>query len=133
MKTSKMELNMDTVEKRKYEEVQEVAKVFYNTTLEYKEIDKEFDTDKGHKTFQSKEEREIEDYKLKEVPRPMLRDGCNLEEFKSFTLLWRLYAECHDGKDDRELRQQLLRCLDGPLEAAMFDALGWELHTTTPP
>ena len=50
-----------------------------------------------------------------EVPRPMLRDGCNLDEFKSFTLLWRLYAECHDEMDDRERRQQLLRCIEGPL------------------
>ena len=75
---------------------------------EYKEFDEEFNTDrdiaKGNITFQSKEEREDEDYKLQEVLRPMLRDGCNLEEFKSFTLLWRLCAKCHDEMDDRELR-----------------------------
>jgi hypothetical protein len=31
--------------------------------------------------------------------------------------------------DDRELRQQLLRCIEGPLEAAMYDALGCKLYT----
>ena len=114
MKTSKMELNMAMVEER-----------------EHKELDEEFNTDRdiamGHITFKFKEDREDEEYinlkKKVEVPRPMLCDGCKLDEFKSFTLLWRLYAECNDGMDDRELRQQLLRCLDGPLEAAMYDAL----------
>ena len=40
--------------------------MFYNTTLEYTEFDEEFNTDrdiaKGHKTFQSKEERKNEEY-----------------------------------------------------------------------
>ena len=31
--------------------------------------------------------------------------------------------------DDRELRQQLLRCTDRPLEAAMYDALGSKINT----
>ena len=88
-----------------------------------KEFDERFNTDrdiaKGHITFQFKEDREDEEYinlkKKVEVQRPMLREGCNLDEFKS---------EYNDGMDDRELRQQLLRCLDEPLEAAMYDALG---------
>jgi hypothetical protein len=31
--------------------------------------------------------------------------------------------------DDRELRRQLLNCTDGPLEAAMYDALGSKIDT----
>ena len=122
MKTSEMKFNKTMVKERRSKEL--------------KELDEEFNTDgdiaKGHKTFKSKEERENEDYKFKEVPHPMLRDGCSLEEFKSFILLWRLYAECHDGKDDRELQQQLLRCLDGPLEAALYDAIGYHNINTIP-
>ena len=57
---------------------------------EHKEFDEEFNTDrdiaKGHITFQFKEDREDEEYinpnKKVEVPRPMLRDGCSLDEFK---------------------------------------------------
>ena len=31
--------------------------------------------------------------------------------------------------NDRELREQLLRCLDKPLEAAMYDVLSCKLNT----
>jgi hypothetical protein len=58
------------------------------------------------------------------VLRPMLRDGCNQDEFRSFTLQWRLYAGAQGEMDDRELRQQLLSCIDGTLEDAIYDALG---------
>ena len=33
--------------------------------------------------------------------------------------------------DDRELRQQLLNCIDGTLEAAMHNALGSKINTST--
>ena len=115
MKTSEMKFDKTMVKERR--------------SKESKEFDTDRDIVKGYKTFHYKKERENENYKLKEVPPPMLRDGCNLDEFKSFTLLWRLYAECNDGMDDRELRQELLRCLDEPLEAAMYDALGCKLNT----
>jgi hypothetical protein len=39
------------------------------------------------------------------VPCPMLRDGCNQDEFRSFTLQWRLYAGGQGGMDERELRR----------------------------
>jgi hypothetical protein len=115
-----MEFDMATVEERKNEK-----------------FDEEFNTDRdianGHNTYRFKEDREDEEYinlkKKGEVPRPMLREGCNLDEFKSFTILWRLYAECNDEMNDRELREQLLRCLDKPLEAAMYDVLGCKLNT----
>jgi hypothetical protein len=32
--------------------------------------------------------------------------------------------------DDRELRRQLLNCIDGTLEAAMYDALGTKINTS---
>jgi hypothetical protein len=60
---------------------------------------------------------------------PLGCKGCNQEEFKSFTQQWRLYAGCHGGMDVRELRQRLLNCTDGHLEAAMYDALGSKIDT----
>jgi hypothetical protein len=42
---------------------------------------------------------------------------------------WSLYAGCHGGMDERELRQQLLNCAVGPLEAVMYDALGSKVDT----
>ena len=107
---------MAALEERKYGEVQEFAKVFYNTTLEYegyeeymehKEFDEEFNHDrdiaKGHITFQFKVDREDEDYKLQEVQCPVLRGGCNQDEFQAFTQQWSLYRGYHSGMDEREL------------------------------
>jgi hypothetical protein len=79
---------------------------------------------KGHINFKFKENK-----KEVEVTRPTLRDGCNLDEFKSFTLQWRLYAGCQGEMNDRELRQQLLNCTDGPLEATMYDTPGSKVDT----
>jgi hypothetical protein len=116
VKTSELELDMAAVEERRYEESEE-----------YEEFDM-FHTDrdivKGHITFKFEENKEDA-----EVPRPLLREGCNLEECKSFTQQWRLYAGCIVGMDVRELRQQLLNCTDGPLEAAIYDALGSKIDT----
>ena len=66
---------------------------------------------------------------LQEMPRPMLRGECNQKEFQSFKQQWNLYARYHSGMDVGELRQQLLNCADGPLEAAMYDALGSKVDT----
>jgi hypothetical protein len=57
---------------------------------EYEEIDV-FHTDKnivkGHISLNFNKNREDGN-----MPRPMLRDGCDQDEFRSFTLQWRLYA-----------------------------------------
>jgi hypothetical protein len=66
---------------------------------------------------------------LQEMPRPVLREECSKEEFQSFTQQWSLYARYHSGMDVGELRQQLLNSADGPLEAAMYDALGSKVDT----
>ena len=96
---------------------------------EYKEIDMSY-TDKkivrGHINFNSNQINEEGN-----VPRPMLRDGCNQDEFRSFTLQWRLYIGGRGEMDDRELRRQLLSCIDGALKDAMYDALGYKTNTST--
>ena len=96
---------------------------------EYEEIDM-FHTDKnivkGHINLNFKKNNGEG-----HVPRPMLRDGCNQDEFRSFTLQWRLYAGGQGEMDDRELRRQLLSCIDGTLEDAMYDALGNKINTST--
>jgi hypothetical protein len=146
VKTSERELDMATVEERKYEE-----------SKEYEEFDM-FHTDrnivKGHISFKLEENMEDEevpkwtshggdicddgdraahdvgqDSNPLEVPRPLLGGGCNQEQFKSFTQQWSLYAGCHGEMDVRELRQQLINCADGPLEATMYDALGSKVNT----
>jgi hypothetical protein len=67
---------MDMMEERSYKESEECE-----------EIDIDKNIVKGHINFNFKENNgEVK------VPRPMLRDGCNQDEFKSFTLQWRLYA-----------------------------------------
>ena len=82
---------------------------------EDKEFDEEFNTDrdiaKGHITFNFEENEEDQ------------------EEYKSFTKQWRLYEGCHGGMDVWELRRQLMNYKDGPLEAAMYDALGSKIDT----
>jgi hypothetical protein len=126
VKTSAQELDMATVEERRYEEPEE-------------------NIVKGHIAFKIKENKEDEggvcdggdrathdvgqNSNPQEVPRPLLRGGCNQVEFKSFTQQWSLYAGCNGGMDVRELQQQLLNCADGPLEAAMYDALGSKVNT----
>ena len=66
---------------------------------------------------------------VEEIPHPVLRGGCSQEEFQAFTLQWNLYAKYHNGMDVRELRQQLLNCVDGHLEATMYDTLGSKVDT----
>ena len=64
-----------------------------------------------------------------EMPRPVLRGGCSQEEFQSFTQQWNQYAMYHSGMDVRELRQQLLNCVEGALEDLMYDSLGSKVDT----
>ena len=96
---------------------------------EYKEIDM-FHTDKnivkGHINHNFKKNNAEGN-----VPCPMLRNGCNQDEFRAFTLQWRLYAGGQGEMDDRELRRQLLSCIDETLEGAMYDALGNKINTST--
>jgi hypothetical protein len=127
---------------------------------ENKEFDEDYKTDrdiaKGHITFNFEENEEDEEvpawtrnggddrdsgegaahddgqnYKPQEVPRPLLRDRCSQEEFQSFAQQWSLYTGCHCEMDATALRHQLLNCTDGPLEAAMYDALGSKIDTVT--
>ena len=69
------------------------------------------------------------DVHVGETSHPVLRGGCSQEEFQSFTQQWYLYAKYNNGMDVGELRQQLLNCADGPLEAAMYNALGSKIDT----
>jgi hypothetical protein len=119
-----MELDMTTVEQRRYEESEEfdmvktdrnIAKKYeeYKVYTEYEEFEEheyEFHTDK----FEEYEDEKVpkwtnhgddlrddgdravhevgQDSNPLEVPRPLLRGGCNKEQFKSFTQQWSLYA-----------------------------------------
>jgi hypothetical protein len=65
---------------------------------------------------------------LGQVPTSKRYHAQCLEE-NAITQQWNLYARYHSGMDVRELRQQLLNCADGPLEAAMYDALGRKIDT----
>ena len=49
-----------------------------------------------------------ENINIQEVQCPVLRRGCNQEEFLMFEQQWGRYAECNHEVDVRELRQQLL-------------------------
>jgi hypothetical protein len=72
-RTSVLDLDRDMKESEEYEEIN----MFHNNK----------NIVKGHINFNFKENNG-EMY----VPRPMLRDGCNQDEFRSFTLQWRLYV-----------------------------------------
>jgi hypothetical protein len=90
----------------------------------------EFDTDKNivkeHTMFK------VNDINVEgNVPCPMLRDGCNQDEFRSFTLQWRLHIRDRGELDYSEVRQHLLSCIDGTLEDAMNDALGYKINTSS--
>jgi hypothetical protein len=80
VKTTELELDMATVEERRYEEHEEFDMFHTDRDIVKRQINFQLEENKGDA----------------EVPRPMLRDGCNLEEFKSFTQQWRLYAGCHN-------------------------------------
>jgi hypothetical protein len=63
-----------------------------------------------------------------DLPCPMLQDGCNQDEFKLFTLQWRLYIREKGELDYNEVRQQLLSCIDETLVEAIHDALGYKIN-----
>jgi hypothetical protein len=62
---------------------------------------------------------------------PMLQDGCNKDEFRSFTLQWRLYIRERGELDYSEVRQHLLSCIDETLVDAIHDALGYKINTSS--
>ena len=66
-----------------------------------------------------------------EVQRPVLAGGCSPEQFNSFRQNWNQFAMQYKG-DMRELRYQLLACLDDPLEDAMYEALPGNMIDITP-
>jgi hypothetical protein len=70
-----------------------------------------------------------EDCKLQEVQCPLLRGGCNQDEFQAFTLQWSLYRGHNSGRDEMELRHQLINSIDGPLRNDMYDVLGSNTNT----
>jgi hypothetical protein len=61
----------------------------------------------------------------------MLQDGCNQDEFRSFTLKWRLYIRERGELDYSEVRRHLLSCIDETLVDAMHDALGYKINTSS--
>ena len=111
------------------------ANVFHSTTFKFKE-DEEFDrlfnytsqefgedvkfdemltTAGGCVTNKFEEQVNMfttdkfeENMNIQEVQCPVLRRGCNQEEFLMFEQQWGRYAECNHEVDVRELRQQLL-------------------------
>jgi hypothetical protein len=117
--THKMGLDMATVERRRYEE--------YEEDVEYKEYE-EFNTDRNiaKRHITSKFE---EDYKLQEVQCPSLRGGCNQDEFQAFIQQWSLYRGHNSGRDEMELRHQLVNSIDGPLKNDMYNVLGSNTST----
>ena len=66
-----------------------------------------------------------------DLPCPMLQDGCNQDEFRSFTLQWMLYIKEKGELDYSEVRQHLLNCIDETLGDAMHDALGYKINTSS--
>jgi hypothetical protein len=65
------------------------------------------------------------------LPCPRLQDGGNKDEFKLFTLKWRLYIRQRSELDYSEVRQHLLNCIDETLGDAMHDALGYRINTSS--
>jgi hypothetical protein len=66
-----------------------------------------------------------------DLPCPMLQDGCDKDEFRRFTLQWRLYIRERGELDYNEVRQHLLNCIDETLVDAIHDALGYKINTTS--
>jgi hypothetical protein len=124
---------MAMVEERKYEEFDDMFHTdrdMNEVYKEYEEFDDMFHTDRDiarrHVIFKVEQDSDHQ-----EVPCPLLRGGCTQGEFKAFAQQWRLYAGCHGKMDGRELRQQLLNCAVGHLEAVMYNALGSKVDTLT--
>jgi hypothetical protein len=154
--TNEHEEHENKLQTEKFEEEEEFASVFYTTTFEFKE-DEEFDRMFNNTTFDFKENERFEEMIIiakgsftnkfeeqanefltdeyeenvenQEAQCPVLRGGCNQEEFETFAQKWGLYAGCNCERDARELRQQLLNCAVGPLEHIMYNALGSKLDT----
>ena len=70
-----------------------------------------------------------EDCKLQEVQCPSLRGGCNQKEFQAFIQQWSLYRGLNNGRDEIELRHQLLNSIDEALKNDMYDVLGSNTST----
>ena len=59
----------------------------------------------------------------------MFKGGCSPHEFRRFTHQWNLYAESPGEIHERELRQELLNCAEGPFEDVMYDTLGTKVDS----
>jgi hypothetical protein len=136
-----MELNMAMGEERKNKEDEEFDKVFHSTACEFDKDEEfakvfnmtvfEFNENEGAREFDKVFYRDKfeQDSGYQEVLCPLLRRGCSQGEFKTFTQQWSLYAGCHGGMDERELRQELLNCAVGPLDNVMYDTLGGKVDS----
>jgi hypothetical protein len=103
----------------------DIAKVYveYEEYEEYEEYNEEFNTDrstaKGH----------INSHEEVRAPRLWICGGYSQDEFQAFKHQWSLFRGYHIGKEDMELRYQLLDSINGPLEDAIYDAFGDETYT----
>jgi hypothetical protein len=109
VKTSELELDMATVQKRRYEESEEYEECdMFHTDRNIVYIPFKFEENKDDegdvRDGGDRTDHDIgEESNPQEVLRPLLQAGCSQEEFKSFAQQWSLYAGCHVGMDVREL------------------------------
>jgi hypothetical protein len=111
----------DTLTSNDEEYIAAAALVTYN-----EEFHTDKNTVKGNRNFKLNKTGEEGDLLC-----PRLRDGCNKDEFKLFTLKWRLYIRQRGELDYSVVRQHLLNCIDETLGDAMHDALGYRINTSS--
>jgi hypothetical protein len=68
---------------------------------------------------------------LQEIPRPMIQEGCSQEDYNFFKREWQRYVRFYEKVDAKEIRDQLMNCLDTTLQILVHRAPGSEVDITT--
>jgi hypothetical protein len=144
--TNGLERDQHMFHKERLKQEEEFAKIFYTTAFKFHEDDEfdrlfdnipneQDDDERFAKTFANgtSDDKFKQDLDIKGVKCPVLRGGCKQGEFDEFVKEWSQYAEYQWEMDSRELRQQLMNCVVGPMEMIMYNSLGSKLDSLSEP
>jgi hypothetical protein len=144
--TNEIEGDQHMFHQERLKQEDEFAKIFYTTAFKFQEDDEfdrlfdnipneQDDDERFAKTVAkgTSADKFKQDLDIKGVKCPVLRGGCKQEEFDKFVKEWSRYAEYKWEMDSRELRQQLMNCVVGPMELIMYNSLGSKLDSLSEP
>jgi hypothetical protein len=144
--TNEFEDNQHMFHQERLQQEEEFMKIFYTTGFKFKEddeFDRLFDSIPNEPDVDERFTKTVakgttankvkQDLDIKGMKCPVLRGGIKQEEFDEFAKEWSQYAEYKREMDSRELKQQLMNCVIGPMEMIMYNSLGSKLDSLSEP